>query len=102
MPRGGQHTNIVPGTLSLFFGQSSVVADVINMAAVRIAAVQMTCVPGDRAANLAQAEVLVRQCAAQDAQLVLLPELFSAGYLLCSRGWHAAESLDHVRQFNAI
>lgn len=49
------------------------------MRRVRLAAVQMA-MSADRAANLAMAERLVREAATQGAQVVLLPELFTAPY----------------------
>lgn len=48
-------------------------------APIRLALVQMAC-SDDRAANLDRAEALVREAAAQGAQLVLLPELFEYLY----------------------
>lgn len=50
------------------------------MRAVSVAAIQLA-VPGwDREANLVQAEHLVREAAAQGAQVILLPELFELPY----------------------
>ncbi len=46
---------------------------------VTVAATQMAC-SWDRAANLARAEQLVRQAAAQGAQIILLQELFETPY----------------------
>jgi len=46
---------------------------------VRVAAVQMACSP-DRDANLASAVAMVRDAAAQGAQVILLPELFETPY----------------------
>lgn len=46
---------------------------------VRVAATQMAC-SWDRAANLATAERLVRQAAAQGAQIILIQELFETPY----------------------
>ena len=48
---------------------------------VHVAAIQMTCRLGDKAANLAQAEALLADLAEQ-ADVVCLPELFSTGYQL--------------------
>ncbi len=44
------------------------------------AVVQMDCIPGDRAANLARAERFIRQAASRGAELIVLPELFDTGY----------------------
>ena len=49
------------------------------MSTVIVAATQMTC-GWDRAANIARAEQLVRQAAAQGAQIILLQELFETPY----------------------
>jgi N-carbamoylputrescine amidase len=49
------------------------------MRAVSLAAVQFSC-SWDREGNLAKADRLVRQAAAQGAQVVLLPELFETPY----------------------
>ena len=46
----------------------------------KVAAVQMDCIPGDVAGNLALAERLAGEAARQGARLVVLPELFSTGY----------------------
>lgn len=45
-----------------------------------VAAVQMRSDLGDKAANLAQAEVLLAEAAGQNAQVACLPELFDVGY----------------------
>ncbi|MSP81879.1 MAG: N-carbamoylputrescine amidase [Alphaproteobacteria bacterium] len=49
------------------------------MGMVRVAATQMACT-WDRAANVAKAEALVREAAAQGANIVLLQELFETPY----------------------
>ncbi len=49
------------------------------MTEVTVAATQMAC-SWDRAANLAKAEALVREAAAQGAQIILLQELFETPY----------------------
>jgi N-carbamoylputrescine amidase len=46
---------------------------------VTVAAVQLSC-SWDRAANIARAEQLVREAAAQDARIILIPELFETPY----------------------
>lgn len=54
---------------------------------VTLAATQMACT-WDHAANIAQAEALVRQAAAQGAQIILLPELFETPYFCQDRLGH--------------
>jgi N-carbamoylputrescine amidase len=49
------------------------------MRRVTLAATQMACGP-DRDANLAQAEAVVRDAAAQGANVILLQELFETPY----------------------
>ena len=50
---------------------------------VRAAAVQFAAQPLDKAANIARASRLVREAAAQGAQLVVLPEATFTGEGLC-------------------
>jgi N-carbamoylputrescine amidase len=57
----------------------------------RVAAVQMVSVNGERDANLERATVWVRQAADAGATLIALPELFSGGYWLSERAWDTAE-----------
>lgn len=52
---------------------------------VRVAAIQMTCKLGDKAANMALAEALLADVAGQ-ADIACLPELFSTGYHLDALG----------------
>lgn len=52
---------------------------------VRVAAIQMTCRLGDKAANMAQAEALLADVAGR-ADIACLPELFSTGYHLDTLG----------------
>ena len=47
----------------------------------RIAVTQMRCVVGDVDANVTRAEELIAEAASQDADLVLLPEMFTTGFL---------------------
>jgi N-carbamoylputrescine amidase len=64
---------------------------------VTVAALQMSC-GWDAAANLARAEQLVRQAAAQGAQIILLPELFETPYFCIeqdSRHLSLAQPLAH-------
>jgi N-carbamoylputrescine amidase len=74
---------------------------------VTVAAVQMSC-GWQRDANIARAEQLVRQAAAQGAQIILLPELFETPYFCIeqdSRHLSLAQPLAHneaVRHFGRI
>lgn len=74
---------------------------------VRVAAVQMSC-GWDRDANIARAEQLVREAAAQGAQIILIPELFETPYFCIeqdSRHLALAQPLADnvaVRHFRAV
>lgn len=57
----------------------------------RVAAVQLSSVNGERDTNLARAGVWVQQAAERGARLVVLPELFSGGYWLTEQAWDSAE-----------
>ena len=57
----------------------------------KVAAVQLRCEPLRTKENLAHAERLVEQAAAQGAELVLLPELMPGGYILTEEIWSTAE-----------
>lgn len=61
---------------------------------ITLAAVQARSQPGQVAANLEHAEPLVEQAAAQGARLVVLPELFSCGYVPNRAVWGYAEPCD--------
>ncbi len=74
---------------------------------ITVAAVQMSC-GWERDANIARAEQLVRQAAAQGAQIILLPELFETPYFCIeqdSRHLSLAQPLGHnaaVRHFGRL
>jgi N-carbamoylputrescine amidase len=61
---------------------------------IRLAAVQARSQPGQVAANLKHAEELVEQAADRGAGLVVLPELFSCGYVPNRAVWELAEARD--------
>jgi predicted amidohydrolase len=57
----------------------------------RVAAVQMVSKNGNAELNLERATNLVEEAMQAGAKLVVLPELFSAGYWLCEKAWDSAE-----------
>eukprot|EP00884_Botryococcus_braunii_P009222 jgi/Botrbrau1/18300/Bobra.0179s0029.1 len=57
----------------------------------RVAAVQMACPDFRFDDNIEKARALAEKAAQQGAQIILLPELFRAGYLMDSRLWKAGE-----------
>ena len=61
---------------------------------IRVAAVQMNCLPGEVAHNLAHAESMVAGAAKQGAVIVLLPELMPSGYMATEEIWNLAETID--------
>ncbi|GGK78888.1 carbon-nitrogen hydrolase family protein [Rufibacter glacialis] len=60
---------------------------------IKVAAVQMDCVLGDREANLRKAEKLVVQALKAGARLIVLPELFNTGYRVEERDVEMAETI---------
>jgi hypothetical protein len=63
-----------------------------GMTAIRVAAVQAQSLPGQIQANFDHAAGLVEQAAAQGASMVVLPELFSCGYVPNRAVWETAEA----------
>jgi N-carbamoylputrescine amidase len=59
---------------------------------IKLAAVQVRSEPGQPGANRAHAVPLIEQAAAQGAGLVVLPELFSCGYVANRAIWDMAEA----------
>ncbi len=59
----------------------------------RVAAVQMNCVLGDWNANIEKADKLLQQASEQEAQLIVLPELFNTGYRVEEKDVLLAESI---------
>jgi N-carbamoylputrescine amidase len=59
---------------------------------IRLAAIQARSLPGQIQANLDHGAGLVEQAAAQGASMVVLPELFSCGYVPNRAVWEAAEA----------
>jgi N-carbamoylputrescine amidase len=60
---------------------------------VRVAAVQVESQPGQIASNHAHALPFIETAVVQGAQLVVLPELFSCGYMPNRSIWHYGETL---------
>ena len=60
-------------------------------AMVRVAAIQARSLPGQTEANLKHAGQLTEQAVAKGARLVVLPELFSCGYIPNRGVWDVAE-----------
>jgi len=77
------------------------------MAQVTVAATQMAC-SWDIQANIARAEALVRQAAAQGAQIILLQELFETPYFCIDQDPHhfalakPLESSELIKHFQAL
>ena len=65
-----------------------------SVTAVRLAAVQVRSRPGQPVANWEHAGPFIDQAAAQGAGLVVLPELFSCGYVANRAIWDMAEAGD--------
>lgn len=60
---------------------------------IRVAAIQMNCVPGMLKHNLCHAEELVKQGTNKGAELILLPELMPSGYMATEEIWDSAETM---------
>jgi len=60
----------------------------------RVAALQLNSATGDVSGNLARATRHVEAAAASGARLILLPELYSSGYVFSRALWEAAERLE--------
>jgi N-carbamoylputrescine amidase len=63
-----------------------------KVTAVKLAAVQVRSGPGQPSANWERAAPFIDQAAAQEASLVVLPELFSCGYVANRAIWEMAEA----------
>ncbi len=73
---------------------ASALGAISGAATVRVAAVQIDCMPGVAEHNLNHAAELLAQAAMQGAEVVLLPELLPSGYLLSEAIWACAEPRD--------
>lgn len=61
---------------------------------IKIATIQMNAAPAPLQERLARAETLIAQCAREDAQLVVLPEVFNTGYEYSDQNYLRAESFN--------
>jgi len=68
--------------------------DEMTTKVIRVAAVQMNCIPGKVDSNLKHAEGLIIEAVQQGAKLVLLPELMPSGYMATEAIWDCAETMD--------
>jgi N-carbamoylputrescine amidase len=66
----------------------------MRVQSLRVAAVQMVSVNGDRRTNLERAGYWAQQACDAGAKLIALPELFSGGYWLSEQAWDTAERQD--------
>ena len=64
---------------------------IINGKTLRIAAIQMDSKVGEIKENLVHAHQLLKKAAANDAQMVIFPELMPSGYTLATKIWQGAE-----------
>lgn len=60
----------------------------------KVAVAQMNCKTYDKEGNFGIAEQLIQEAAEQGAKLVVLPELFNAGYCCTEKDWELAEDAD--------
>ena len=65
----------------------------INSSVVKVAAIQMDCISGDREENLNKALHLLEESIEYGAKLVVLPELFSTGYWVKELDMKLAETI---------
>jgi len=61
---------------------------------VKVAAIQMNCIPGMVQKNLDHAEELIKQAVDKGAEVVLLPELMSTGYMATEEIWEFSETIN--------
>jgi len=94
-PSGSSAAGPAAGTLDrgrTVIGWGCTMASGQTAAAVTLAAVQVRSRPGQPAANWKHAAAFIEQAAAQGAGLVVLPELFSCGYVANRAIWDMAEA----------
>ncbi|WP_018295171.1 carbon-nitrogen hydrolase family protein [Mariprofundus ferrooxydans] len=61
---------------------------------VKVAAIQMNCIPGMIQENLDHAEKLIKQAVDKGAEVILLPELMPCGYMATEEIWDFAETVN--------
>lgn len=63
------------------------------MRTIKVAAIQLECIPYDKKQNMQIAEDYIRQAAAQGADMIVLPELFQTGYQVEDQDTQLAETI---------
>ena len=64
-----------------------------HQSVIRVAAIQMSCIPGDKEQNLRKASRLIKEACEREVQLIVLPELFSTGYFVKELDMDLAEHI---------
>lgn len=59
----------------------------------KVAAIQMNCIPGNKTGNLKKAKGLIEEAVGQGAKLIVLPELFNTGYRVEEYDMDLAETI---------
>lgn len=62
---------------------------------VKVAAIEMNCIPYKKEENLETAAKIVRACAQAGAVLIVLPELFSTGYSVADQDYELSEPVPY-------
>ncbi len=76
-----------------------------NFAKMKVAAIQMDCVLGEKEPNISKAMKFVKEAIRKGAKLIALPELFSTGYRLDELYYQFSEYIpegDTVKKFEGI
>ncbi len=88
---GVKSRKTITGTLTAIFFLV-LLSEAAAQQTLRVAAIQTESDPGMISENLAGAEKLVDQAAADGAELILLPELMPSGYIIAKDIWGSGES----------
>lgn len=64
-----------------------------NPVALKVAAIQMKCILGDKEANFQKAETLILEAVQKGAKIVVVPELFNTGYRVEEKDVELAEAI---------